>query len=53
MERNLTLLERRVLKLYISGRSYAAMAEILNVNTKTVDNALQRIRKKLSLKISG
>lgn len=49
----LTSAERRVFGLYLSGASYAAMAKILNVSTKSVDNALQRVKRKLSLKVSG
>ncbi len=46
----LTDLERDVLKLHISGHNYNSIAEILSVNAKTVDNALQRARKKLKEK---
>ena len=44
----LTPLERDVLTLHVGGHNYASIAEILCVNTKTVDNALQRARKKLT-----
>lgn len=53
MKTHFSSLERRVLNLYVSGLSYAAMAKILNVSTKFIDNALQRIKRKLSLKVSG
>ncbi|MBQ8576156.1 MAG: sigma-70 family RNA polymerase sigma factor [Clostridia bacterium] len=46
----LTDLERDVLKLHISGHNYNSIAEILSVSVKTVDNALQRARKKLKEK---
>ena len=46
----LTDLERDVLKLHISGHNYSSIAEILSVSAKTVDNALQRARKKLKEK---
>lgn len=46
-------LELKVLALYIEGRSYREIAEILNRHVKSIDNALQRIKRKLviSLKI--
>ncbi len=46
----LTPLERDVLGLHIAGHHYNSIAEILSVSTKTVDNALQRARKKLKEK---
>lgn len=39
--------EREVLQLYLSGHSYDEIARILTYNYKSVDNALQRVRKKL------
>lgn len=44
----LSELEMKVLRLYLSGKSYAEISGILSVSTKSVDNALQRIRKKLA-----
>ncbi len=44
----LSELEMKVLRLYLHGRSYTEIAEKLSVSTKSVDNALQRIRKKLA-----
>lgn len=46
----LTDLEHDVLQLHISGHNYNSIAEILSVSVKTVDNALQRARKKLKEK---
>ncbi len=46
----LTDLERDVLQLHISGHNYSSIAEVLSVSVKTVDNALQRARKKLKEK---
>lgn len=43
----LSKLEYNVLSLYLSGNNYSEIAEILSVSSKCVDNALQRIRKKL------
>ncbi len=42
--------ERRVLTLFLSGMSYHAIAERLSSSEKAVDNALQRLRKKLAQK---
>jgi RNA polymerase sporulation-specific sigma factor len=40
-------LESRVLSLYLDGHSYEAIAERLECDTKTVDNALQRVKRKV------
>jgi RNA polymerase sporulation-specific sigma factor len=40
-------LESRVLSLYLDGRSYEEVAERLGCDTKTVDNALQRVKRKV------
>lgn len=40
-------LEQETLSLYLSGHSYEEMASILHLTTKAVDNALQRVRRKL------
>ena len=40
-------LEYKILKLYLSGYSYLEIGEKLNKPVKSVDNAIQRIRKKL------
>lgn len=45
----LTDLEYDVLMLYLAAYSYEEMAGQLGVSAKAVDNALQRIRKKLSM----
>ena len=44
----LSYLEARVLKLNLDGYSYEVIAEKLNCNAKTVDNALQRVRRKVN-----
>lgn len=44
---HLSLKERRILRLYLSGVSYVGMADRLCVGVKAVDNALQKIRKQL------
>src|SRR5512133_913452 len=40
-------LESRVLSLYLDGHSYTAIGEQLGCDTKTVDNALQRVKRKV------
>jgi RNA polymerase sigma-H factor len=43
----LSTLESDALRLYLDGHSYEAMAESLGCDTKTVDNALQRVKRKI------
>jgi RNA polymerase sporulation-specific sigma factor len=43
----LSELESRVLSLYLDGHSYQAVGEILGCDCKTVDNALQRVKRKV------
>jgi RNA polymerase sporulation-specific sigma factor len=43
----LSELESRVLSLYLDGRSYTEIGERLGVDAKTVDNALQRVKRKV------
>ncbi|ADB50120.1 RNA polymerase sporulation sigma factor SigH [Conexibacter woesei] len=40
-------LESRVLSLYLDGYSYESVGEKLGCDTKTVDNALQRVKRKV------
>ncbi len=40
--------ERQVLDLYLEGKSYSTIGEVLSKSPKSVDNAVQRIRRKLS-----
>jgi RNA polymerase sporulation-specific sigma factor len=43
----LSKLEAEALKLYLEGESYEEMAEHLGCDTKTIDNALQRVKRKV------
>jgi RNA polymerase sporulation-specific sigma factor len=43
----LSELESSVLSLYLDGHSYEAIGERLGCDTKTVDNALQRVKRKV------
>jgi RNA polymerase sporulation-specific sigma factor len=40
-------LESDALRLYLEGSSYEEMAERLDCDTKTIDNALQRVKRKI------
>ncbi len=42
--------ENQILSLYLQGYSYDEIANISKKNTKSIDNAIQRIRKKLASK---
>lgn len=46
MEEVLSKFECRVLSMYLSGLSYSCIASKLNKDPKSIDNALQRIKKK-------
>jgi RNA polymerase sporulation-specific sigma factor len=43
----LSPLEADALRLYLEGESYEVMAERLECDTKTIDNALQRVKRKV------
>ncbi|MED4404054.1 RNA polymerase sporulation sigma factor SigH [Metabacillus fastidiosus] len=43
----LTDLERKVLALYIDGQSYIEISKTLDIHVKSIDNALQRVKRKL------
>ena len=45
--RVLSPLETQVLAMYLEGRSYEEVAERLECNPKSVDNALQRVKRKV------
>lgn len=47
MSEILSDLERKVLMLYLDGRSYQEIAEDLDRHVKSIDNALQRVKRKL------
>ena len=48
----LSAFELKVLSLYLSGESYVKIANILKKDTKSVDNALQRIKRKVEKYLS-
>lgn len=47
MNRILSPLEQQVVNLYLEGKSYVEIAQDLNRHVKSVDNALQRVKRKL------
>jgi RNA polymerase sporulation-specific sigma factor len=49
----LSPLESDALRLYLEGRSYEEMAEELACDTKTIDNALQRVKRKILIHQQG
>lgn len=50
---SLSKLEKEILTLYLEGMSYKEMSERVNKSAKSVDNAVQRIRQKLSRQLSN
>lgn len=46
-------LESRVLSLYLDGYSYESVGEKLGCDTKTVDNALQRVKRKVGTHLAA
>jgi RNA polymerase sporulation-specific sigma factor len=46
-------LESQVLSLYLDGRSYEEIGERLECDTKTVDNALQRVKRKVGVHLAS
>ena len=49
----LSELESRVLALYLDGHSYELIGERLECDTKTVDNALQRVKRKVGIHLAS
>jgi RNA polymerase sporulation-specific sigma factor len=53
MAEMLSTLEVDVLRLYLEGRSYQEISLLLNRHVKSIDNALQRIKRKLESHLSA
>jgi RNA polymerase sigma factor, sigma-70 family len=51
VKRELSAFEKKVLAYFIQGASYYEISRMLDCSNKSVDNALQRIRKKIGKKI--
>ncbi len=47
IERELSVFEKQVLDLYITGMSYSQIAKVLSRDEKSTDNALQRLKAKI------
>ena len=47
LEQTLSVFEKKVFRARLQGRGYVEIAEELKVSPKSVDNALQRIKKKM------
>ena len=52
IQKRLTGLEAQVLVRYLDGLSYSEIAEEVQRSTKSVDNAVQRIRRKVAQYLS-
>ena len=48
LAKELSMLEQKVLKLYLAGLSYQEIADKTGQTKKSIDNALSRIKKKIS-----
>lgn len=53
IDKRFSALEKKVLGLFLQGHSYQEIAQKINKTQKSVDNAIQRIRKKLSSAHNG
>jgi RNA polymerase sporulation-specific sigma factor len=53
IRKNLSELECRVLTAYLEGKSYQEMANELSRHVKSIDNALQRVKRKLERNLEG
>ena len=49
LKSELSAFEFKILKLWLGGASYAEISEQIGKPAKSVDNAVQRIKKKLNL----
>ena len=53
IDEKLTKEESKILDMYYEGSSYVQIAEAIGKNTKFVDNALQKIRRKIKANLSN
>lgn len=47
MDEVLSSLEKKVLSMYLEGKSYQEIAKLMSRSPKSIDNALQRVKKKM------
>ena len=52
IQENLSKLEHDILTHYLEGKTHIQIAEAIGKNAKTVDNAIQRIRKKIGERVA-
>lgn len=52
LQEELSALERTILQFYLSGLSYGEIAQRLARSQKSIDNAIQRIRRKVTRRLS-
>jgi len=50
---SLSAFEKSVLQLYIDGKSYQEIAEILDKEPKSIDNAIQRVKRKIAKRLES
>ena len=50
LKTDLSQMEQKIFKLYLNGFTYAQISQTLSVPLKSVDNAIQRAKKKLAVK---
>lgn len=50
LKTDLSQMEQKIFSLYLNGFTYAQISQTLSVPLKSVDNAIQRARKKLAVK---
>ena len=53
MDEILSELETEVLSMYMDGKSYQEIADGLGRHVKSIDNALQRIKRKLAPEVQA
>jgi len=53
IDKHLSTLEQKVLSHHLDGRTYQEIANILNRRTKSIDNALQRAKRKIEKTIAA
>ena len=52
VNKHLSEFEKKVLSCYFSGLTYTESSDLLNTDVKSIDNALQRIKKKIKNELS-
>ena len=53
LDGSLSSFEKNILDLYLDGMSYSEMADMVGKTTKSIDNAIQRIKKKLGKQLKN